>query len=95
MFKAERLQKISLRGWLCVAASEGFPVKAVVAGLFVYVVSVGKVRGEEGHLTVVAKDGVGLLEVAIDRIQSIRLGNDRLLFPRNTLEFLHPAEEYF
>ena len=66
MFRAERLQKIFLRGWFCVAASEGFPVKAVVAGLFVYVVSVGKVRGEEGHLTVVAKDGVGLLEVAID-----------------------------
>ena len=66
MFKAERLQKIFLRGWLCVAASEGFPVKAVVAGLFVYVVGVGKVRGEEGHLTVVAKDRVSLLEVAID-----------------------------
>ena len=29
-------------------------------------VGVGKVRGEEGHLTVVAKDRVGLLEVAID-----------------------------
>ena len=41
-------------------------MKAVVAGLFVYVVGVGKVRGEEGHLTVVAKDRVGLLEVAID-----------------------------
>lgn len=41
-------------------------MKAVVAGLFVYVVSVGKVRGEKGHLTVVAKDRVGLLEVAID-----------------------------
>ena len=66
MFRAERLQKIFLRGWFCVAASEGFPVKAVVAGLFVYVVGVGKIRGEEGHLTVVAKDRVGLLEVAID-----------------------------
>ena len=66
MFKAERLQKIFLRGWFCVAPSKGFPVKAVVAGLFVHVVSVGKVRGEEGHLTVVAKDRVGLLEVAID-----------------------------
>jgi len=41
-------------------------VKAVVAGLFVHVVGVGKIRGEEGHLTVVAKDRVGLLEVAID-----------------------------
>ena len=66
MFKAERLQKIFLRGWFCVAASEGFPVKAVVAGLFVYVVGVGKVRGKERHLTVVAENRVGLLEVAID-----------------------------
>ena len=66
MFKAEGLQKIFLRGWLCIAASEGFSVKAVLAGLFVHVVGVGKVRGEEWHLTVVAKDGVGLLEVAID-----------------------------
>ena len=66
MFKAEGLQKIFLRGWLCVASSEGFSVKAVVAGLFVYVVGVNKVRGEEGHLTVVAKYRVGLLEVAID-----------------------------
>ena len=66
MFKAEGLQKIFLRGWFCVAASEGFSVKAVVAGLFVHVVGVGKVRGEEGHLAVVAKDRVGLLEVAID-----------------------------
>ena len=66
MFKTKGLQKIFLRGWLCVAASEGFSVKAVVAGLFVYVVGVGKIRGEEGHLTVVAKDRVGLLEVAID-----------------------------
>ena len=41
-------------------------MKAVVAGLFVYVVGVGKVRGEEGHLTIVAKDRVGLLEVTID-----------------------------
>ena len=66
MFKAEGLQKIFLRGWLCVASSEGFSVKAVVAGLFVHEVGVGKVRGEEGHLAVVAKDRVGLLEVAID-----------------------------
>ena len=41
-------------------------MKAVVAGLFVYVVGVSKIRGEEGHLTVVAEDRVGLLEVAID-----------------------------
>ncbi len=72
MFKTEGLQKIFLRGWLCVAASEGFPVKAVVAGLFVYVVGVGKIRGEEGHLTVVAKDRVGLLEVAIDASSFVR-----------------------
>ena len=66
MFKTEGLQKIFLRGWLCVAASEGFSVKAVVAGLFVHVVGVGKIRGEEGHFTVVAENRVGLLEVAID-----------------------------
>jgi hypothetical protein len=66
LFKTEGLQKIFLRGWLCVAASEGFPVKAVVAGLFVHIVGVGKVRGEEGHLAVETKDRVGLLEVAID-----------------------------
>ena len=66
MFRAERLQKIFLRGWVCVAASEGFPVKAVVAGLFVYVVGVGKVRGEKGHFTVVTENRIGLLEVAID-----------------------------
>ena len=66
MFKTEGLQKIFLWGWLCVAASEGFSVKAVVAGLFVHVVGVSKIRGEEGHLAVVAKDRVGLLEVAID-----------------------------
>ena len=66
MFKVEGLQKIFLRGWLCVASSDGFSVKAVVAGLFVHVVGVSKVRGEERHLTVVAKDRVGLLEVAID-----------------------------
>ena len=66
MFKAEGLQKIFLRGWFCVAASEGFSVKAVVAGLFVHIVGVGKVRGEEGHFTVVAENRVGLLKVAID-----------------------------
>ena len=66
MFKTEGLQKIFLWGWLCIASSEGFSVKAVVAGLFVYVVGVGKVRGEEGHLTVVAKNRVGLSKVAID-----------------------------
>ena len=66
MFKVEGLQKIFLRGWLCVASSDGFSVKAVVAGLFVHVVGVSKIRGEDGHLTVVAKDRVGLLEVAID-----------------------------
>jgi hypothetical protein len=66
LFKEERLQKIFLWGWLCIAASEGFSVKAVVAGLFVHVVGVGKVRGEEGHFTVVAENRVGLLKVAID-----------------------------
>ena len=66
MFKTEGLQKIFLWGWLCVAASEGFSVKAVVAGLFVHVVGVGKIRGEEGHFTVVAENRVGLLKVAID-----------------------------
>ena len=41
-------------------------MKAVVAGLFVHVVGVVKVRGEEGHFTVVAENRVGLLKVAID-----------------------------
>jgi len=66
LFKTEGLQKIFLWGWLCVAASEGFSVKAVVAGLFVHIVGVSKIRGQEGHLAVVAKDRFGLLKVAID-----------------------------
>ena len=41
-------------------------METVVARLFVDVVGVSQVRGEKGHLTVVAKDRVGLLEVAID-----------------------------
>lgn len=44
----------------------GFAVEAVVAGFLVGVVGMGEVGGEEGHLAVVAKDGVGFLELGID-----------------------------
>ena len=66
MFRAERLQKIFLRGWFCVAASERIAVETVVARLFVDVVGVSQVRGEKGHFTVVTENRIGLLEVAID-----------------------------
>ena len=41
-------------------------MKAVVAGLFINVVWVGKIGCEEGHLTIVAKSRVGLLELGVD-----------------------------
>ena len=41
-------------------------MKAVVAGLFINVVRVGKIGCEEGHFAVVAKDGVGFLELGVD-----------------------------
>ena len=44
----------------------GFAVEAVVAGFLVGVVGMGEVGGEEGHLAVVAKDGVGFLKLGVD-----------------------------
>ena len=44
----------------------GFAVEAVVAGFLVDVVGMGEVGGEEGHLAVVAKDGVGFLKLGVD-----------------------------
>ena len=41
-------------------------MKAVVAGLFINVVRVGKIGCKEGHFAVVAKDGVGFLELGVD-----------------------------
>ena len=41
-------------------------MKAVVAGFLVGVVGMGEVGGEEGHFAVVAKDGVGFLELGVD-----------------------------
>jgi hypothetical protein len=50
----------------CVASSLGFAVKAVMAGLFVNVVGVVEIGSEQGHLAVVTKNGIGLLELAVD-----------------------------
>ena len=37
-----------------------------MAGFLVGVVGMGEVGGEEGHLAVVAKDGVGFLKLGVD-----------------------------
>ncbi len=37
-----------------------------MAGFLVDVVGMGEVGGEEGHLAVVAKDGVGFLKLGVD-----------------------------
>ena len=44
----------------------GLAVEAVVAGFLVGVVGMGEVGGEERHFAVVAKDGVGFLELGVD-----------------------------
>ena len=41
-------------------------MEAVVAGLFINVVRVGKIGCEEGHLAVVAKNRFGLMELGVD-----------------------------
>ena len=41
-------------------------MEAVVAGFLVGVVGMGEVGGEQGHFAVVAKDGVGFLELGVD-----------------------------
>ncbi len=41
-------------------------MEAVVAGFLVGVVGMGEVGGEEGHFAVVAKYGVGFLELGVD-----------------------------
>jgi len=41
-------------------------VEAVMAGFLVGVVGMSEVGGKEGHLAVVAQDGVGFLELGVD-----------------------------
>ena len=41
-------------------------MEAEVAGFLVDVVGMGEVGGEQGHFAVVAKDGVGFLELGVD-----------------------------